>query len=128
MLTAKEAQIKTLLSEGERWNVIAKTLHVSKRTILKVSKRMNEETSIVPASEVFKMFEENKSPADIVKEFNADPETMEKWLNVWLRSNKTWREWQDMARAHEKDGKEVEKVEKKPPFLKDPRGFLRGRN
>jgi len=143
--TDVERQIKESLSQGERWNVIAKTLHVSNRTIAKVSKKMNEATSSPPpVSEVFTMFEGDngnppKTPTDIVKEFNADPEIIEKWFNAWLNMKKGWRDWQvfkaeqSTAKASEKgDGEETQKKgeeqrgwkdyfnpKPKPPFLKE---------
>jgi len=98
--TAVEVEIEKMLRKGERWNVIAKTLHVSKRTILKVSKRLNEKTSTISASDVFTMFKQDKPPEDIVTEHNADPATIRQWLDDWLYVNETWRKYQEAKGKH----------------------------
>ena len=123
MKTEVEAKIEELLSEGTRWNVIAKTLHVSNRTIAKVSKRMDEPTSPPPSvSEVFEMFDDGKEPTDVVKETNADPTKIREWFNEWLTMKKGWRDWQEFKTiASEKDGKE----KGFPPVRKDWRGYMK---
>ncbi len=115
MKTTVEQEIEKALLEGARWNVIAKTLHVSNRTIAKVSKRMNEVKSPPPpASQVFTMFEKGTSPMDIVKDTNADPEIILEWFDAWLNMNKGWRSWREFtheqertAKMQENDGKEA---------------------
>jgi len=133
--TEVEVQIEQLLRKGERWNIIAQTLHVSKTTILKVSRRLNEETSMISASEVFTKFDEGKSPMEIVKEFNANPVTIREWFNAWRYLNKAWEAYEgakeSMAEAREKAGEKAEKVEEEPrrdwkKILKsEPPPFLR---
>ena len=115
-----EIEIEKLLSEGERWSVIAKTLRVSNRTISKVAKRMSEPfVPPPPASQVFTMFEKGTSPMEIVKESNANPVEIEKWFEAWLEMNKNWRKWKEFQRARasaDKDGKEIEKEHKRPDW------------
>ena len=82
--TEKEAEIEKALLEGERWNVIAKTLHVSVRTIAKVAKRMRE----VSPSKVFNMFEKGFSPMRVVIETNKDPATITEWFKEWIEMKK----------------------------------------
>ncbi len=125
MRTQKEAEIEEALLEGKRWNVIAKELHVSNRTIAKVSKRMKE----VSPSQVFKMFDEGSSPMKVVVETNKDPTEVMEWFKAWLEMNEDWRSWQELsermtASAVEKDG-EKEAKERKARGERDWRDILR---
>lgn len=107
--TEKEAEIEKALLQGKRWNVIAKTLHVSNRTIAKVAKRMKE----VSPSQAFKMFEEGASPMQVVVVTNEKPATIRSWFEDWLKMNQDWSSWREFkgrtaSSAVEKDGKEGE--------------------
>ena len=113
MRTEVEAQIEKALLRGERWNVIAKTLHVSNRTIAKVSKRLGE----LSPSQVFKMFDEGRSPIDIVMKTNQDPAKIKQWFKDWIEMHEDMKVWRELkARIpsavdkdgdkHEKEGKE----------------------
>lgn len=106
MRTDKEAEIEKALLEGTRWNIIAKTLHVSNRTIAKVAKRLNE----LSPSQVFKMFEKGDSPIDIVIKTNGEPKKITEWFEEWKTQNEKWRSWRQFEEARtassavEKDG------------------------
>jgi len=94
----REAEIETALKEGKRYDVIAKELRVSTKTIAKVAKKMSELSPI----KAVEMFEQGKSAIDVVKETNEDITKIANWYKSWVDAVEAEIKYEGLKEKHER--------------------------